>query len=637
MIRDAREYNATVAPNTRELERLQEALPGYFASDGSFMIDRLEQTLRADEVKLSREGYELKFLGKSYAKFQASTKTETVVVPDVEHNEQPENAKSENLYIVGDNLDALKHLVNSYSGRVKCIYIDPPYNTGSDGFVYNDNFGFTADQLVDKLGIDPTEAKRLLDMHGKSSHSAWLTFMLPRLLLARELLTDDGVIFISIDENEQANLKQACNDVFGEQNLIGDIVWKGRGGGQDATKFVKAYELILGYAASADQFRAGRQELALDESDFPNFDDERNMRYKRQLARKWGSNDRRIDRPNLYFGVTAPDGTVVYPRRADGSDGNWRHARNRLMQEIEDGDFEFVGSAEDGWTLYEKVWMPDGGIKSAKYGNLIDWIPGGQGTTEVKGLFDGLKAFDFPKPSTLVNLLLRMAGVTESDFVLDFFSGSATTAHAVMQLNAEAGGNRKYILVQLPEEIHQSKPAYEAGYRTIDEIGRERIRRAAQKLKEETGADIDGGFKLVRLEQPSQKVITELESFDPEHTADLFADDMTQRFGHGNASGHQTLLTTWMNDDGYGLHATAESVRLVDYDLDVCDDTAYIIRPGFTSQDAERLVQTIESGQLRITRIVIFGYNIEYSVKAELVTNLKNPKSNNRVEVLVRF
>lgn len=226
MIRDAQEHNENVNPNDFEVARLRAALPEYFDKSGNFMLDRLQESLRNSEVSLTREGYELKFLGKSYAKYLASTKSEAVVVPDLQHNTEQINADSENVYIVGENLDALKHLLGSYSGQVKCIYIDPPYNTGSDGFVYNDDFGFTAQQLVENIGLDEDEAKRIIDLKGKSSHSAWLTFMYPRLELAKQLLTDDGVIFISIDDNEQANLRMLCDEVFGEQGFIATVAVK---------------------------------------------------------------------------------------------------------------------------------------------------------------------------------------------------------------------------------------------------------------------------------------------------------------------------------------------------------------------------------------------------------------------------
>ena len=221
MIKEILTNNQDVKANTNKLTALREHFAGCFDSDGAFDLERFKEMLR-DEVDLKSEGYSLNFLGKDYANLIASVDTTTVVVPDVEHNSKPENKDSENIYISGDNLDALKHLLKSYAGQVKCIYIDPPYNTGTDGFVYNDRFSFTSEQLQKRLSIGDDEAQRILDMtsRGSSSHSAWLMFMSPRLQLARQLLSKDGVIFISIDDNEQANLKLLCDYVFGEENFI---------------------------------------------------------------------------------------------------------------------------------------------------------------------------------------------------------------------------------------------------------------------------------------------------------------------------------------------------------------------------------------------------------------------------------
>lgn len=210
-------------PNSREMEKLKNDFPRFFSKDGEFKLDRFKDFLQEEDIDIAKEGYELKFLGKSYANYIGSLETETYISPDSSHNAKEENKDSENLYIVGDNIDALKHLLGSYAGKIKCIYIDPPYNTGSDGFVYPDNFRFSAEDLSEKIGITEEEAGRILELAGKSNHSAWLTFMYPRLALARDLLSEDGVIFISIDDNEQANLKLMCDEVFGEENFISNI------------------------------------------------------------------------------------------------------------------------------------------------------------------------------------------------------------------------------------------------------------------------------------------------------------------------------------------------------------------------------------------------------------------------------
>ena len=226
MIKDIKAKYANAKPEDRTMQKLHADFPQCFDNEGKFDIEKFCQLIDPQDV--TREGYGLEFLGKRYAGLLASADTETVIEPDSAQNQLPENINSQNIYISGDNIDALKHLLKSYSNKIKCIYIDPPYNTGSDGFVYNDKFNFTAAQLQTKLGISDEKAKRILDFttRGSASHSAWLTFMYPRLLLAKDLLSDDGVIFISIDDNEQANLKLLCDSVFGEENFVANIVWQ---------------------------------------------------------------------------------------------------------------------------------------------------------------------------------------------------------------------------------------------------------------------------------------------------------------------------------------------------------------------------------------------------------------------------
>ncbi len=254
MIKEQLENNENVKSNTKFLNLLKENFPDYFDKDNNFMIDKFKNTLKSDEINITKEGYELNFLGKSYARFQTSTETETIISPLTAHNNKDENKNSENLYIIGDNLDALKHLLKSYSRKVKCIYIDPPYNTGSDGFVYPDNFKFDSTTLSNKMGIDEEEAERIIDMRGKSTHSAWLTFVYPRLVLARELLSDDGVIFISIDDNEQANLKLICDEIFGEENFINNFTWLNNLTGRQISGIgaAKTNEPILVYSKSKE-------------------------------------------------------------------------------------------------------------------------------------------------------------------------------------------------------------------------------------------------------------------------------------------------------------------------------------------------------------------------------------------------
>ena len=354
MIKDILQKNEAVNPNSRELEVLREHFPACFKNDGSFDLERFKEYLN-DKVTVKNEGYELKFLGKNYARLLASVDSTTVIVPDEEHNNKPENKNSENIYISGDNLDGLKHLLKSYSGKVKCIYIDPPYNTGSDGFVYNDNFHFTAEELAEKLSINDEQAQRILDLtkRGSASHSAWLMFMYPRLLLARDLLTDDGVIFISIDDNEQANCKLICDDVFGEENKIAVIANVNNPKGRSDDEFIAtAHEYICIYAKNSE--RTGWSGFEPTETITKRYNKKTTdgKLFRDIDLRKTGENDLREDRPNLFYyfyyneetGDFYPskeneikDGYIqIKPLREDERDGNWRWELNTALKNIAD-------------------------------------------------------------------------------------------------------------------------------------------------------------------------------------------------------------------------------------------------------------------------------------------------------------
>lgn len=663
MIRDVHNHNETVQPNDFELDRLRAALPEYFDSNGAFMIDRLEETLRSADVDLSKEGYELKFLGKSYAKYLTSTETETVVVPDLEHNSEPENQISENLYIAGDNLDALKHLLGSYAGKVKCIYIDPPYNTGSDGFVYNDDFGYTPRQLVNKIGLSEAEAQRVLDLQGKSSHSAWLTFMYPRLQLAKELLADDGVIFMSIDENEGGNLRLLGDEIFGEANFAGEIAWK-NSSKNDQSYVSMQHELILVWVKNKQtnpgEWREPKDNLNEIYRAFEGFKRAHGedwdgihkaaLKFYRDLPEsnpaKAHSHYNYMDRNGVYFAgdISGPNfGQYRYevlhpvtglPVKEPAS--GWRFPEETMRERILAGQVAF--GVDETTIPKNKVYLrenEDQGLTSVKYQD---------GRSATKRLRDLLGGDYFTNPKD-VNLLARIINAVSCPdaLVMDFFSGSGTTAESVMKLNAEDGGSRRFILVQLPEAISPdsklktAKNAYAAGYRSIDEIGCERIKRAAAKIKDETGANIDYGFRLYRTEEPSGQVLDQLESFDPERADALFGGDYVSKFDLGGTPGHDTVLATWLVKDGHGLTVTSQRVKLAGYELDVCGDSAYIIDIGLSSNDVVALVRMLENGELAVSRVVVFGYSVEFSEMHELKKNLAVLKSGKSVTVIVRF
>lgn len=642
MIKEQLENNENVKPNTKLLNQLKENFPDFFDKDNNFKIDKFKNALKSDEINITKEGYELNFLGKSYARFQTSTETETIISPLTDHNNKDENINSENLYIIGDNIDGLKHLLKSYTNKINCIYIDPPYNTGSDGFVYPDNFIFDSVTLSNKMGIDEEEAERIIDMRGKSTHSAWLTFMYPRLVLARELLSDDGVIFISIDDNELANLKLICDEIFGEENMEGVNHLIVKTEGRRYGSFAKSHESFLVYSKNIDF--STLNEISIPGKSF-DFNDELGgfniQDLRNQNARAFNSSNR----PNLrYPFYINPDEETsndfltvsleksnlynqeVFPITTNNIESVWRWGKIKSNNEIYN---LCARKSNDGYRIFQKK------RKLTETPKTI-WIDknflSNKGTKEVSDIL-GSSIFDFPKPLEFLYKILEI-GTMNNSLILDFFSGSATTAHAVMKLNAEDGGNRKYILVQLPEEIEESKPAFKAGYKTIDEIGRERIKRAAQKIKEETNADIDYGFKVVKLENVQENTLDRLESFDPNV---LVSDDYVNDFSNEDSSGLETILTTWSNQDGYGLHAKWEDFKLVNYIAHRYSNSLYIVNEGIESSDISRLIEMIENNELNISRIVVYTYSLPFTIINELKTNIKNLRNNKTVDIIERY
>lgn len=646
MIGENVKKNEDIRPNSRELEKLKENFPQFFSKKGEFKSDLFNKFLRQEEVEITKEGYELNFLGKSFARYLSGLETETYLAPDNKHNQEEINKNSENLYIVGDNIDGLRHLLNSYAGKVKCIYIDPPYNTGTDGFVYPDKFEFKVGELSNLIGISNEEAERILNLEGKSNHSAWLTFMYPRLVLARDLLAEDGVIFISIDDNEQANLKLMCDEIFGEENLVSDGAVIVKTEGRRYGGFAKTHDYFYSYAKSLNIFNPN--EITIEGKSFEfedayggfNIQDLRN-----QNARAFNETNRPNLRYPFYVDEKNPDSNnflkvslepkegyiEVYPIITNEYKSVWRWGKGE--NEKARTDFHNI-CARKGTDSIIRIFEKMRNIKEKPKTVLIgkEYLSN-KGTKEVAELL-GEGIFDFPKPLGLINTFINIGSNKES-LILDFFSGSSTTADAVMQLNAEDGGNRKYIMVQLPEEIEEKKPAYKAGYRTIDEIGRERIKRAGAKIKEETGADIDYGFKLYRIEEPDDSTLSMLENFDPVTTMRL--DDMVGIFDNKYSKGKDAILATWLNEDGYGLTRESQEYKLNDYAANLIDGSLYIIDKGLRSEDVMTLINRLEDGSLNISRVVIYVHSIDFTVLQELRKNIKVLKNNKDVSLIERF
>lgn len=474
------------------VEKLKEVFPEVFA-DGKVDFDKL-QGLLGHYIADDKEKYSFSWKGKADSLRLAQKRSTGTLRPCKEESKDWDT--TENLYIEGDNLEVLKLLQSSYLNSIKMIYIDPPYNTGND-FVYTDDF---ADGIAHYKEVTGQATKSNPETAGRY-HTNWLNMMYPRLKLARNLLTDDGVIFISVDENEIANLRKICNEIFGEDNFIGTFIWRKKdGGGQAKDYFVIEHEYIVGYRKSDALLWEDEKEIR-DINEYKKIDAK--GRYKITKLAKWGNTARREDRPSMYFPLNAPDGTLAYPIAPDGNDGRWRIGKEK-MKELVQNDLIYWEKKNDLWIPYEKEYFTNQSKIIKQRSILYDVANTGDGTDCLTELFGIKDIFENPKPFEIIIKLLKPI-TTKNDIILDFFSGSATMAHAVMNLNAEDGFNRKYICVQLPEKTEPNSVANKAGYQTICEIGKERIRRAGEKIKEENkdkeGIEkLDIGFKVFKLD-----------------------------------------------------------------------------------------------------------------------------------------
>lgn len=463
-----KEINDIVNDNLKALEQLFPSA----VKDGQLDIKALKEEL-GDFEEVGIERYELNWAGKQKAKKIVQQGIGNKTLKFVEKDSKNADT-TENIYIEGDNLEVLKLLRQNYYNSIKMIYIDPPYNTGND-FVYNDTFKMDKEESDKAEGII-SENNEKLQKNQKSTnryHANWLNMMYPRLKLARDLLTDDGVIFISIDDNEQANLKRLCDEIFGEENFVGKFIWKKKqGGGNDSSKIVLEHEYVISYSRNNIQSKIYLdKKYKLDNSLYP-FKDE-NGEYGLITLDK--SSLGYIE--SLDFEIKDKEGNSYFPRNKKGEKKfRWRWGKEKVQKEFEKLVFK------EG-KVYTKYYRPEGVTPRSL---LIDAIYGRTetGNDDIKELFVNLNPFSYPKPVKLLNHFISI-GTDKNDIILDFFSGSATTAHAVMQLNSEDNGNRKYIMVQLPETTDEKSEAFKAGYKNIAEIGKERIRRAGEKIKQE--------------------------------------------------------------------------------------------------------------------------------------------------------
>ena len=632
---DNDKYNETVQPNTAFLNELKDKLPEFTTKDGFFDLGKFKNALKKKNINELNEGYQLNFIGKDYARRQAGEMPTTVIVPDERQN-RGDGIYSQNLFFTGDNLEVLRHLQNNYQNKIDLIYIDPPYNTGQDDFAYPDNFEYTDDQLEDMFGLDDDQLVRLKSIQGKSSHSAWLTFMYPRLQLAKYLLKRNGVIFISIDDNEDGNLKEICDEIFGENNFLAQVIWE------------RAYapiNLKKNFSPSHDYMLVYGRDTNVIESSGVYRSDNADSRYNNpdnDPRGDWSSSDISVGPaiPTNIYPITTPSGRVVEPPAGR----SWRLSPKAFRERLQDNRIWF-GSDGNGVPRIKrfKSELRKTGITPMTIWKYEEVGHSQAATQDLQKLMGGKKYFAYPKPVKLVQRAIQLYSDNNS-IIMDFFAGSATTAEAVMQQNIADQGHRKFIMAQLPEKPYYinkngekiptkgGRTAFEDGFMSVDEIARERIRRAANKIKKDNNLtlpeDFDGSFKHFRVVKPLKQTLENIDVFDPKNT-NLFT-NMIDEFSskslgiEGDATGEQTILTTWLVQDGYPFDAEVEEVRFDNYTAHkVEDNRLYIIKEGWGSDQTQELLNQLGTYQLGIQSVVIFGYSFNVAELRELENGLR--------------
>lgn len=669
MLKKILENNEQIKSNTRTLNILKEYFPDCFTKDEEFDIERFKNKIASD-VNTVEDGYELNFLGKNYANLIASQETTTVIEPDIEHNQKKENKNSNNIYISGDNLDAIKHLLNSYSKKIKCIYIDPPYNTNNDEFVYNDSFNFSKEELVNKLDISEERAEKLMSFLSRksSSHSAWLTFMYPRLLLARDLLTDDGVIFISIDDNEQANLKLLCDSIFGEENYIEQFHIQVRYSEKSLAEkddFQKLMEYVFIYAKNKGKFIPKKEIVPYNIDDYIYTIAELGKGKEEIIGGKkvliFKENEYKINRviKNINnLKSTWASGTLIR------NNNSAKFASTYLEQRKEiDGIkclYKVYGIGDDGLG-YRYFSGPKqdktsrcvfySGIPNDKKEELS--IKGeAKKTLPIINLYDysadignirnegGVPYNSGKKPIVMLEKLFEIANLKHNDIVLDFFAGSASTAHAICKMNKQEL-EINYILVQLNENLELKKQnsknkvqqseleniisiISEKKYPkpcSLDQLGMVRIENIKNKY------NTYSGFKHFTLKSFNENMLDKIKEFNSINNDAMIGNNIEEEFGI------ETILTTWINQDGYGLTVNYSKIKFGEYEAYyVCNESLggnlYLINQNIDEIFIKKLIDKIKNDEkFNIKLIVIFGYNFTYREMKMIEDNIAQLKN----------
>ena len=659
--------NAETA-NSKQLEILQKHFPQCFDKQGNFIQEKMLEVVKSSEVKLSKESYSLNWLGKSYARILTNLPPKTLLHEDKEHNQLVANKDSQNLLIKGDNLEVLKHMVNAYSEKVKMIYIDPPYNTGSDGFAYNDDRKFTPQQLGELAGIDFDEAKRILDFtdKGSSSHSAWLTFMYPRLYIARELLHEEGVIFISIDDNEVNQLKLICDEIFGESNSLGTIIHNKLNSKSDTLNIQKNHDYLLCYRKSSinelslvnneplekEVFRDGdrfyllndpittrgeggtlnkRKNLGYTVYYNPNSNDFIGVSdYDLELALSSNKEDE-VYTDNI---ALISDGYVkIRPPKVRGKLGVWTWDINKFNSEK---DSILIKKTKNGYTVRKRTFVNADDVVSKDGKNFITVNKAGntksileystnEGTTQLSETIGMSDIFSNPKN---VNLLKYAFGLVPGNkfIAMDFFAGSGSSLQAIQQLNLEDNGERQFIGVQLGERCKDDSSAKDAGYQTIFDITKDRLQKACANIKQEH-PDYKGdlGFKIFetvedfRIKDEGELTLENHSFFDDA----VLSDEQ-----------YQTLLTTWCAYDGSLLTTPVQDIDLNGYTAHLCDKRLYLIAPNFNSETVKALLNELDNNDdFEPNKVVFYGNNFDSAKQMELNEALKGYANKKSIEL----
>ncbi len=647
----------TIKAPYQDLTVLKKHFSHCFDKNGRFNIEKFQQQLAENDIDFYKESYGIDWLGKSYARLLASHETTTLLKENEAFNNKEENKNSQNLLIKGDNLDVLKHLANAYYEKIKMVYIDPPYNTGSDGFVYQDDRQFTVNEFRQLAGVDEEKAKRILSfVDSKSnSHSAWLTFMYPRLYIAKQLLREDGVIFVSIDDNEVAQLRLLMDEIFGEENFVGELIRQSKvGGGSDSKYFVKEHEYCVCYSKN----------IIYLEDFFTPHNENYLKRYKEVDSKGryfWDTLARGGLKSPIRFSVETPDGTTI--------EDNWNRSKSTFYKDLDDGEIQFRKNKKEKWNIYFKQRLNLNGKKprslTSPLGSTID------GKNDIQSLFEDNKVFSYPKPIKFIKFLLNII-INNNDLILDFFAGSGTTGDAVMQLNAEDGGNRQYILVQLPEPLDpkKNKTAYDfvkdkliVEEPTIFEITKERLIRASKKIKEETiktkiaekekeikdlesSLDIDGkNEKIQQLNNEIKDLKNQDLGFKIFETLPIWddynfeADELTEQseiFDESKLTKEdlKALLTTWKTYDGVPLTQSVQNIDLGKYTAYYTSDKLYLMDKGFKTENLKHLLEKMDSDKtFNPTSIIAFGYHFESKNLREIAENIKSYTNKKHIDM----